>query len=131
MPKLASRVPSYRNHKASGQAVVTLSGKDYYLGPYGSNASKSEYDRLVGLWQAGGRAPLQKAKGELSVSELIVAYWPFVTSYYRKAGRETSQGPSATTSRSVLCHHIPISPLHSELKTRIPPRRPPWAKRSG
>jgi hypothetical protein len=25
-------IPSYRRHKASGQAIVTLSGEDYYLG---------------------------------------------------------------------------------------------------
>ena len=39
----------------SGQAVVTLSGQDYYLGPYGSIASQIEYDRLIGEWLAGGR----------------------------------------------------------------------------
>ena len=30
------RVPSLRHHKPSGQAVVTLSGRDVYLGPHGS-----------------------------------------------------------------------------------------------
>ena len=37
MPKLKRKLPSYRLHKASGQAVVTLSGRDDYLGPYGSD----------------------------------------------------------------------------------------------
>jgi hypothetical protein len=31
MPKTL-RVPSYRRHKPTGQAVVTLNGKDRYLG---------------------------------------------------------------------------------------------------
>jgi hypothetical protein len=36
MPKLKTKTPSYRLHKGSGQAVVTLSGKDIYLGVHGS-----------------------------------------------------------------------------------------------
>ena len=35
MSKHTKKVPSYRVHKASGQAVVTLGGKDHYLGKYG------------------------------------------------------------------------------------------------
>jgi hypothetical protein len=38
MPKLKTKTPSYRLHKGSGQAVVTLSGKDIYLGVHGSAA---------------------------------------------------------------------------------------------
>jgi hypothetical protein len=39
MPTIRDRflgpgIPTYRKHKRSGQAVVTLSGKDHYLGPY-------------------------------------------------------------------------------------------------
>jgi integrase len=91
MSRPASRTPSYRLHRPSGQAVVTLSGKDYYLGPYGTEASKAEYDRLVGLWQAGGRTPLHAAKGALSIAELMLAYWGFAQTYYVKAGQPTSQ----------------------------------------
>jgi hypothetical protein len=35
MPKLVNRLPKYRKHKATGQAVVTLNGSDCYLGPHG------------------------------------------------------------------------------------------------
>jgi hypothetical protein len=45
MPRLTSSNPSYRRHKASGQAVVTLGGQDVYLGPHGTAASKREYVR--------------------------------------------------------------------------------------
>ena len=48
-------LPKYAKHKASGQAVVRLSGKDFYLGPHGTKASKLEYDRLIGEWLANGR----------------------------------------------------------------------------
>lgn len=30
------RIPSYRRHKPTGQARVTLGGKDFYLGRYGT-----------------------------------------------------------------------------------------------
>ena len=36
MPKRTQSVPKYRLHKRSGQAVVSLGGKDRYLGPHGS-----------------------------------------------------------------------------------------------
>jgi hypothetical protein len=48
MPKLIHKDPKYQHHRASGQAVVTLDGKDFYLGVYGTKSSKREYDRLVG-----------------------------------------------------------------------------------
>src|SRR3990167_6392065 len=31
MPRLTNATPKYRKHRASGQAVVTLNGKDHYL----------------------------------------------------------------------------------------------------
>src|SRR5262249_28593571 len=52
------RIPSYRLHKPTGKAVVTLNGKDVYLGPYGSPESKAEYRRRIAEWSAsGGKTP--------------------------------------------------------------------------
>ncbi len=44
MPRLTQRLPSYRKHKASRQAVMSIDGKDACLGPLGSKASKTEYE---------------------------------------------------------------------------------------
>jgi hypothetical protein len=52
MPRLTGKNPSYRKHKASGQAVVTLSGRDFYLGPWRSAKSKAEHARLIREWHA-------------------------------------------------------------------------------
>jgi hypothetical protein len=41
--------PSYRHHKPSGQAVVTLDGRDFHLGRPGSPESRAEYDRLIAV----------------------------------------------------------------------------------
>ena len=49
MPRLTRSVPKYQRHKASGQAVVTIEGRDHYLGPW---PSMLEYDRLIGQWLA-------------------------------------------------------------------------------
>jgi integrase len=92
MPSQSPRVPSYRHHKPSGQAVVTLSGRDIYLGKYNSAASRAEYNRLVSEWMAhGGRLPQNQAS-DLTVTELVAAFWKFAQLYYRAPdGRPTSE----------------------------------------
>ncbi len=55
----APRVPSYRRHKPSGQAVVTLNGRDIYLGNWGTKAGKAEYERLIGQWPMTSWRPRQ------------------------------------------------------------------------
>lgn len=57
MPKLTVAVPKYRKHRASGQAIVTVNGRDHYLRPPTSKASKLEYDRLVNQWLTTNRDP--------------------------------------------------------------------------
>ena len=46
----SSRIPKYRLHRPSGQAVARFNGIDYYLGKHGSQESRDEYDRLLGEW---------------------------------------------------------------------------------
>src|SRR5215217_651349 len=95
MSARASHVPSYRLHKPSGQAVVTLGGRDLYLGKHGTPESRAEYDRLLAEWLAGGRRPVATAAGaapgDLSVNELILAYVRFADGYYRKNGEPTKE----------------------------------------
>jgi hypothetical protein len=68
MPKLLHSDSKYRHHKASGQAVVTLTGIDHYLGPWRSQVSKIEYDRLTGEWLAAGRRVLQSLDEQQSLT---------------------------------------------------------------
>ena len=49
---MARRVPSYRHHKPSGSAVVTINCRDYYLGKHGTKASKTEYKRLISQYKS-------------------------------------------------------------------------------
>jgi hypothetical protein len=90
----SKRVPKYRHHKPSGQAVVTLDGHDHYLGRHGTEASKQEYDRLIAEWLASGRR-LPRGGDRLdglSVNELLLAYVQFAELYYRHPdGRPTTE----------------------------------------
>lgn len=82
MPRLLGKLPSYRKHKATGQAVVTLSGRDFYLGPYGTKASKDEYDRRVREWNAAGGIIDQDKRDEITLVELVVAFMRYAKGYY-------------------------------------------------
>ena len=48
-------VPKYRLHKPTGLAVVRLSGRDLYLGPYGSPESEARYESVVAEWLKNDR----------------------------------------------------------------------------
>ena len=50
-PKAA--MPSLRYH-ISGQAVVSIGGRDFYLGKHGTAGSAAKYAVLIGLYQSGG-----------------------------------------------------------------------------
>ncbi|HTQ40823.1 MAG TPA: tyrosine-type recombinase/integrase [Pirellulales bacterium] len=84
------RVPTYRRHKPTGQAVVTLDGHDIYLGKWNATASRQEYDRLIGEWlSAGRRLPRAAASHDTTIIELAASYWRFAQGYYRKDGKPT------------------------------------------
>lgn len=85
-------LPKYRKHKPSGQAVVTLNGRDHYLGPHNSETSIAEYDRLIAEWLANGRRlSLDDEEASFTVNELIVAYWQHAETYYVKNGEPTDE----------------------------------------
>jgi integrase len=89
------RIPSYRLHKPSGQAIVVIRGKTLYLGRFGSLESHAEYNRIIAEWVAQGTAaptpPNSDAKSDLRISELILAYWCHVETYYVKDGQPTTE----------------------------------------
>ena len=82
-----TRVPKYCHHKASGQAVVRIEGRDIYLGPHESPASRDEYDRLVGEWLVSGRrlpsSQRSSTDAVVTVNEVLVAYLRWAQDYYR------------------------------------------------
>jgi integrase len=94
MPVPSLRTPSYRRHRPSGQAVVTLDGRDFYLGRFGSESSRAEYDRLIAEWLTHGRRlprPGSGPGGDFTVNELILAFLLWAETYYRKDGEMTGE----------------------------------------
>jgi hypothetical protein len=89
------RTPSYRFHKARNCAVVTIAGKDRYLGQYDSPESWEKYHRLIAEWLANQQMPptppTEIEAPPITVSQLVLRYWRFVQSYYIKDGKPTSE----------------------------------------
>jgi integrase len=96
-------LPKYGYHKASGQAVVRLSGKDLYLGPHGTKASKLEYDKLIGEWLANGRRlPDEASDKPITVTNLCARYLKYCLGYYVKNGAVTDE----VASVKIAIRHI-------------------------
>jgi len=91
MPRSLNYVPKYRKHKASGQEIVTIAGKDHYLGTYGTKGSRAAYDRLIAEWIARGRSAPVDDTG-FTCTELAARYWAHAKVYYRKNGKMTDHG---------------------------------------
>jgi integrase len=82
---MPARTPTYRLHRPSGQAVVTLCGHDFYLGRWGSEESRAEYDRRVAEWLANGR---RLPSPDRTVTEVILAFDRYAEQRYPASGRE-------------------------------------------
>jgi hypothetical protein len=83
MPRLGNRVPKYRKHKQSGQAIVTINGRDHLLGPHSTKASKVEYDRLITEWLSSGRSGSYGVPEHVAtITELVVDYVEHVKACY-------------------------------------------------
>jgi len=97
MPRLKQTLPKYSHHRGSGQAYVTLNGHAVYLGPYGSQRSRAQYDRVVAEWLASGRRlPAEllpdSQRDDIRVVELIDRYLEHAEQYYRRPdGKLTSE----------------------------------------
>ena len=97
MPRLTHKLPSYRLHRASGQAVITLAGRDYYLGTYNSPESRTEYDRLIQEFLANSRSAgavqsqANQGAQTVTINELITTYWDFALGYYVKNSQPTRE----------------------------------------
>jgi integrase len=97
------RVPAYRLHKPSGQAVVTVrtaqgERRDIYLGVYNSPESRTEYARLIAVAAVDGpTAAVQKP--DPTVDQVMLAFMRWALTYYRTPdGRETSEVKSLRLS---------------------------------
>src|SRR5262245_61598558 len=90
MPRLVYALPKLRHHRASGQAVVTLGGRDIYLGAWNSAASRQAYDREIADWLAAGRKH-RSSPTTFTIRDMLARYRIFAAQHYRKHGEPTGE----------------------------------------
>jgi integrase len=105
----SSRIPSYRLHKQSGQAIVTLTDPsgarhDVLLGPHDTPQSRAEYARVIGEWELNGRqlAAAPDKFADITVNEVLLAYHRHAEGYYVKDGQPTTQLDRVSRSLCVV-----------------------------
>lgn len=98
MPRPHNKIPTYRLHKGSDQAVVTLTGTDIYLGKHDTKASRQSYDKVIAEWLANHKlAPASSHTGGrpastlIDVHQLFNAHHDFAKAYYVKNGKCTGE----------------------------------------
>ena len=90
-----SSLPSYTHHRASGQARVRISGRDIYLGLYGSPESHERYARLIAERAVVPRhtpatpPPAVVANPDLTVGELVLRFHLYAKATYGAKDKET------------------------------------------
>lgn len=127
MPKLLKRPPKYRLHKTTGQAVVSVHGKVYQLGPFGSPRSHERYQQEVERWREGlfqqhpelaGTEPepieisikelqSRRRRGHpVTINEIALLYEDHAHGYYVKNGVVTREGEQVSEMlRLMLRYH--------------------------
>ncbi len=85
----AEKLPAYRLHKSSGQAIVRIrlgpkKSKMFYLGKYGSDASYAKYEEKLAEWRHGR---LYDRVEVPSVDELVAAFMEWAPAITSKLAR--------------------------------------------
>lgn len=86
-----SRTPSYRLHKASGQALVEIKGRRFYLGKHGTTESREKYHRILAEWHSSGVPPEKNSPHSLPLSVLLLRFLNWAKVRYVKHGKRTSE----------------------------------------
>jgi hypothetical protein len=78
--------PKYRLHKTSGRAVVTINGKEIYLGEYDSEESHQKYKQLLSdKWNQPGATPKLSQPDldqEVTISRLAIEFGKYAKRKY-------------------------------------------------
>jgi hypothetical protein len=99
MARPKNPVPKARPH-SSGQARVTIEGKDYLLGPFGSPEADQAYRRLLAQWLAREGPFAPNDNDPVTVAEVSAGYWLFAERYYGW-DRDPRRGDAWNTRRTL------------------------------
>jgi integrase len=96
MSRNAGRFPKLTLHKASGQGVVRLDGRDVYCGPFGTVDCQTRYMKAIADWvDRGQRSATTEtdpaAPSDITVNELLLGFLRWAAGHYVKDGRPTGE----------------------------------------
>lgn len=75
--------PSYRLHRASGRAIVTINGRDHYLWHHGTKECKAAYKKLLSEWKSTNCSTTYGlSKNGITVAMLAADYLDHCKSHY-------------------------------------------------
>lgn len=99
--------------------VVTLNGRNFYLGEWQSDESKATYARLIVEYLANGRTlDPPDATPRISVAELIELYWVHLENYFGEGNREVDNHRGVMRILNDLygencAHDLAVAPVES------------------
>ena len=83
-------LPGYLKHKATGQAFCVINGRFFYLGRYGSKASREKYEQIIAEYLTNGKKlPPTRSQSELLIETLVFRYLEYAEKYYSNQGKPT------------------------------------------
>ena len=76
-------LPGYLKHKPSGQALCVINGHYFYLGKYGSKASRLRYEEVIAEYLSNGKKlPPTRSRTEMTTLEFAIAFLEYAQEYY-------------------------------------------------
>jgi integrase len=101
--------PSYRFHRQSGQAIVTLrdelgNRQDVLLGTHNTKASRAKYAKVLAEWEANGRR-ITTGPNDISINELVLSFMAYARQHFRRPdGTITNELDEYKRACRPLCH---------------------------
>lgn len=100
----AQKQPSYRHHKPSGNAVVTIDRRDHYLGPYDSPESHSRYAEMIERWRRKELVLSTAASEARTVVEIVAAFDAYARARYTRSKEADNFAPVLRILRDRFGH---------------------------
>ena len=87
MPRKKPDVPPFRVHKPTGQGYANIGGRCVYFGRHDAPEAKQRYARAIA--EAGANVTTASAT-DISIVELLAAFWRYAERYYSGNSRGAS-----------------------------------------